>query len=183
MKERISRTAAIGIFSALTLAGGYLFISIPNVEIFTATVFLSGLVMGSKNGMWVGLIAQTLFSILNPFGVSPPPLFIAQVLNRIIVGYVGGHFQFFLKRQRQDFKKVGFVFGITGLLLTWLSDLMTDFSFFFISGFSLEQMKVTFALGVPWYLIHGIGNVLVFAIALPLVAKALDRLEYIKTIS
>lgn len=179
MQTNLIHISAVGIFSALALAGGYFFIAVPNVEIFTAIIFLSGLILGPQKGMLVGLIAQSLFSTLNPYGVSPPPLFVAQVLNRVLVGYVGGRFDRF-SGSKSKFKRTALFYGIAGLLLAWLYDLMAYFSFFFMSGFSMQQMKVTFALGLPWYMIHGLGNALVFAFVLPFVARGIRRIEAIQ---
>lgn len=182
MKIAIARIATVGIFSALAFTGGYLFIAVPNVEIFTAIIFLSGLLLGAKNGLLVGLIAQSLYSTLNPYGISPPPLFVAQILIQMLVGFVGGKFQTFTGPDR-SFRVTAFAFAVTGLLLTWLYDLSTDLSFFFISGFSFEQMKVTFTLGLPWYLIHGIGNTLIFGLALPSVLRGVRDLGLLKTVN
>ncbi|MFQ6115159.1 MAG: ECF transporter S component [bacterium] len=179
MKPGLSKIAAVGIFSGLAFAGGYIFVAVPNVEIITALIFLSGISLGTRNGILVGVIAQSLFSTLNPFGISPPPLFVAQVANRALVGYVGGRFGKFNYEERK-FWIIAVYLGITGLLLTWLFDIMTDFSSFFISGFSFEQMKLTFLLGLAWYLVHGIGNTLIFALVLPVVIQGLRSVNFIK---
>lgn len=181
-KINIARIATVGVFSALAFAGGYLFIAIPNIEIFTAFIFLSGLLLGAKSGVLVGLIAQSLYSTLNPYGISPLPLFLAQVLMQMLVGFVGGKFQGFSEREK-NFKLLSVLFAITGLLLTWLYDVMTDFSSFFISGFSFEQMKVTFTLGLLWYITHGVGNTLIFALVLPFVSRGVRGLELLKTVN
>src|SRR3990172_12571296 len=86
----ISEIAIVGIFSAMAFAGAYLLIAIHNVEIFTATIFLSGVLFGKRTGALVGAIASALFAIFNPYGISPLPLFIVQVLSRALMGYAGG---------------------------------------------------------------------------------------------
>ncbi len=173
-RARLRETAAVGILSSLAFAGGYLFIAVPNVEIFTAIVFLSGLLLGPRGGMLVGLIAQTLYATLNPYGVSPPPLLVAQILNRVLVGYVGGRFRTLGLTEGNPWR-LGMYFGTAGLLLTVLFDLMTDVSFFFVSGFSLQQMKTTFTFGLPFYLVHSLVNTGVFGLVLPFVVRALRR--------
>lgn len=173
MSIKISDIALVAICAALAYAGGLLFLFIPNVEIVTAAIFISGALLGPARGSLVGLVAQTLYSTVNPYGMSPPPLFVAQVLNRVLVGYVGGYFTE-LPVTHHGWKR-HLYFGLTGLLLTWLYDLMTDFSLFFQAGFSLEQMKVTFTLGLGWYLLHGAGNTLIFAIVVPFIIKEMPR--------
>lgn len=176
MKFRIIDVAQVGIFSALAFIGAYLFIAIPNVEIITAVIFVAGVYLGPQKGLLVGLVGQSLYSTLNVYGVSPPPLFVAQVLNRMLLGYIGGCLQPFLS-SRRPMLLIGFILGVTGLTLTWLFDITTDFSFFFVSGFSIDQMKTTFALGVPFYLIHGISNTLIFALVLPVILRGLRRIK------
>ncbi len=180
MKFKISDIAQVAIFSALACAGGYLLIAVPNVEMITAIIFMSGYYLGSKKGMLVGLIAQSLYSTINPYGVSPPPLFVAQVLNRVLLGFVGGRLQSFLESEKRIWVMTC-VLAALGLLLTWLFDVTTDFSFFFVSGFSVQQMKTTFALGLPFYLVHGFSNTAIFALVLPVVIRGLKRLELPKT--
>lgn len=179
MNPQIKGIAAVGIFSAMAFVGGYLFLFVPNVEIFTAVVFLSGIFMGSKKGVLVGVIARALFSILNPVGISPPPLFIAQIAGMAFVGYVGGRFGNLLHMERRLWM-TALYFGIAALLVTWLYDILTDFSSFFQSGFSFKQMIITFSLGIPFYLIHGIGNSLIFALVLPLVVRRIQKVEIVK---
>jgi len=177
MNPRIREIARVGLFSALAVAGGYLFLAVPNVEIFTATVFMAGLLLGSRQGMLVGFISQTLFSTLNPLGISPPPLFVAQVAHRVLVGYVGGRFEFKTGVEKKVWP-MALRFGSAGLVLTWLYDLMTDFSFYFIVGFNLEQVKTTLTLGLPFYLIHGGVNTVIFAVVLPFVLRGTVRTKF-----
>lgn len=181
MNQRIREVALIGVFSALAYAGGILFSYIPNIEVITAIIFLSGLILGSKNGMLVGAIAQTLYSTLNPYGPAALPLLIAQVLNRILVGYVGGRFRVLVQNKRAYW--TAFYFGLAGLLLTWLYDLMTYLAIAIQSGYSMQEMKVAFVLGILWYLVHGGGNLVIFAIVLPYVAEALQRADFIKRVN
>lgn len=182
MKPGLGEIAVVGIFSALAFTGGYIFIFVPNVEIITAIIFLAGLLLGPRNGILVGVIAQSLFSTLNPYGISPPPLFVAQIANRALVGYVGGRFGRF-NYELIKFWRIAVYFGITGLLLTWLFDIMTDLSSFFQSGFSIQQMKLTFLLGLGWYLVHGIGNTVIFAVALPFVIQRLRNVDFLKQVN
>lgn len=177
--NRITITT-VSLFAGLAFAGGYLFIAIPNVEIFTAVVFVAGVLLGARNGALVGIIAQTFFSLLNPFGMSLPPLLLAQVLNRALVGYAGGKLRNFSDFSQMKWKNCAML-GLTGLVLTWLYDLMAYLSFFFISGFSMDQMKTTFALGLPFYLIHGLVNTAIFVLVLPLLIRGLLRIELLNT--
>lgn len=174
MRLSLSEMSAVAVFAALSYAGGFLLIAIPNIEIFTAIVFMSGVLLGPRNGLLVGVVAQMLYSVFNPYGMSPLPLLLAQVSNRALVGLVGG----WLSRRSSDEGSIlwaAVTYGVAGLLLTWLYDLMAFLSFQFMSGFSLEQMQSSFALGLPFYLIHGFGNLAIFALVLPVVLRTLKR--------
>ena len=182
MKISVTEIALIGILSALAVAGGYLFIAIPNVEIFTYTIFLSGLLLGQRNGMLVGVIASSIFSTFNPYGISPLPLFIAQALSRALVGYLGGRYaKFGLGNRRFWIRAIAF--GVAGLILTWVYILLTFSSSMFSMGFSLEQLNIWFAGGIISYLILTLNNVLIFALVLPFVSRELSRRGLLKQVN
>ncbi|RMD95455.1 MAG: ECF transporter S component [Calditrichaeota bacterium] len=177
IKPKLNEIARVGIFSALAFAGGYMFIAIPNVEIFTAIVFIAGIILGPKHGVLVGIISQSLFSTLNPYGVSPLPLLVVQVLNRALTGYLGGSMGRWVLRESS---RKWLLLGIIGLMLTWILDLSSDFSMFLQSGFSIKQMKVTLSMGLLFYLVHGLVNLVIFSLVVPLVADRLllNQLEF-----
>ncbi len=181
MRIKIFEIAAIGLFSALAYAGGYLFITIPNIEIFTAIIFIAGVFLGKRNGLLVGVIAQSLYSIFNPWGISPLPLFVAQVLNRAFVGFVGGWYAQYLDKDSSLWLQA-IKLGAIGLVVTWLYDLMAFSSLIFISGFTEQGMKVSFMTGLPFYLIHGFANTMIFAFGLPFLIKTLKRMEAFKAL-
>lgn len=174
--------SVVGIFSALAFAGAYLLIPFHNIEIFTAIIFLSGVLFGERNGVLVGTIASSLYAIFNPFGISPPPLFAAQVLSRALVGYVGGRLGKVSLEKNHFWINVAY-FGIAGLILTWVYIILTLFSGLFTSGFSLEQLKISFAFGILSYSILSIGNMLIFALVLPFVIQGLRKTAYFKQAS
>jgi len=182
MKISITEIALVGIFSALAVAGAYLFLSIHNVEIFTATIFLSGLLLGPRNGVLVGVIASSIFSTFNPYGISPLPLFVAQALSRALVGYLGGKLgKLGLDKRRFWIRAVAF--GIAGLLLTWVYILLTFSSSIFSMGFSVEQLKIWFVGGMVSYLILTANNILIFALILPFVSRELSRIGLLKQVN
>jgi len=182
MKISVTEIALIGIFSALAVAGAYLFIPIHNVEIFSAIIFLSGLLLDQRNGMLVGVIASSIFSTFNPFGISPLPLFIAQALSRALVGYLGG-LSAKLNLGKRRFWITAIAFGVAGLLLTWVYILLTFSSNVFSMGFSLEQQKIWFVGGLPSYLILTVSNILIFALVIPFVSRELSRMGLLKQVN
>ena len=90
------------IFCAMAVAMGYSLMMVPNIELITVIVFLSGVTLNIWWGALVGLIAMGIYSGLNPLGsgLSFPPLFIAQVIGMSLCGALGGIFKplFFVKK-------------------------------------------------------------------------------------
>ena len=55
------RLALISIFSALSIVLAYMLNPFPNIELLTLMIFLSGFIMGKKEGLIVGLISSFIY--------------------------------------------------------------------------------------------------------------------------
>ncbi len=170
-----------GVFSALALAGAYLLVPVPNVEILTALIFLSGVLFGCRTGMLVGGISAAIFGIFNPYGMSPLPLLVAQVVSRVVVGYVGGLFREAASSDHRRWWRATY-FGLAGLGLTWLYIVLALLSNTLTFGFSLHQLKASFAFGIISYLLLSLSNTLVFAIVVPAAIDGLRRTAYFRPV-
>ncbi|MFQ5651691.1 MAG: ECF transporter S component [bacterium] len=179
MNVRLVDIAIVGIFSALALAGAYLLLFVHNVEIFTAIIFLSGVLFGTRTGTLVGAISAALYAIINPFGISPLPLMVAQVVSRAVAGYVGGLFRDRVFTWKNSWLRA-WCFGLAGFVLTWLYIALALLSNVLTAGFSLQQLKVSFAAGLISYTILTLGNTAIFALALPVVVDSLRKTSYFK---
>ncbi len=95
-RERAGRgahgLALMAILTALAVALGMLLAHVPNIELVSFTVFVSGAVLGRGRGACLGMIAMGIYSGANPVGsgLGIPPMFIAQVLAMAFIGFVGG---------------------------------------------------------------------------------------------
>ena len=99
--ERSSfRVALLGIFTALAVVLGYALVFIPNIELFTLMIFLSGFILGKRDGVVVGLMSSFIFVFFNPYGVSPLPLFAYQLAHYALVGFLGGIMCNFLGKKK-----------------------------------------------------------------------------------
>ena len=87
---RSSRLAFTALFAALAAALGFAGALVPNVELITLAVFLGGVATGVGAGIAIGVIAEFVFSILNPLGPALPFVFAAQLLGMGIAGAAGG---------------------------------------------------------------------------------------------
>jgi len=179
--------ARSGILVAVSVALGWLTITIPNVELITASIFVSGCWCGPLWGMAIGIVAETLFSVTNPVGIPLPPLLIAQCLGMGFSGLAGGLVQ---KRWRNpesrtnskipssrtkpgDLFRTRISLGAIGLLITIIFDILTTLSFPLSSGFRLSQIWKVLIMGIPFVAIHWISNVAIFVIIVPLILKRL----------
>ncbi len=168
--------AITAVFIALVVTLGYAFIFLPNVEAVTATVFISGFLLGKKRGAIVGLLGEFIYALVNPYGASMPPLLAAQVGSMGLTGLLGGFVGSRFKREI-TFKALLLVrFALWGILLTLIYDVATCIGFFTFAGFSPRQMLASLAVGLPFYAVHLISNTVIFASVVPVLLKiALDR--------
>jgi len=81
LERKSFRIALIGTFTALAIVLGYSLWYIPNIEVFTMMIFLSGFIMSKKEGAIIGLLSALIFTFFNPIAPSPPRLFIYQLIH------------------------------------------------------------------------------------------------------
>lgn len=163
---------------ALCVTVGYLFLAIPNVEMFTAAVFVSGFLTGAGRGTLIGAAAALLFSFFNPYGAAAPPLLLAQIAGTALAGLAGGLVQRARWLERPVWIRTA-LFGCTGLFLTLIYDVLTTLSFAVImAGGEAGKIWASFLYGMAFYGLHLLSNTLIFALLLPLL---LERLRFITT--
>ena len=162
-----------GFFAALAVTLGYALVYVPNIELVTATIFMSGYFLGIRKGIVVGAVAEFIFSLIHPLGASAPPLLIAQVLSMVLVGFCGGVIGRWQLIQKIWFRI--FIFAFMGFSLTLIFDVLTTLSFVvFLSGTSLSKIIATFSIGSLFYFTHLIGNTIVFSLFLPVFTVLLE---------
>ena len=159
--------------TALGVTLGYLFLTVPNVELVTATVFISGFILGPLVGVVVGTVTELIFSALNPMGIPMPTLLIAQILGMALVGYAGG-----ILRKRNWFEssvvKETITFASAGFLVTLVFDILTTLSFSIVMAEGdMRKVLSSFIFGMSFYVIHLVLNTTIFAIFVPLVLSRL----------
>jgi len=170
----LNKLVRASIFTALAIGLGFSLLMVPNVELISVVVFLSGLTLGVKWGILVGGTAELIFSVLNPFGSGLvfPPLLLSQIISMIIIGAVGGLLRpLFFKK---DFSKKSIAgLAITGFILTFIFDSLTTLSYPFSAGFDLPQTIGIYISGIGFTFLHQISNAIVFAVGVPSVIKHL----------
>jgi len=179
------RIALISIFSALSVVLGYLLAYLPNIEMFTLMIFLSGFILGKKEGFTVGLLSSSIFTFFNPLGASPVPLFVYQIIHYSLTGLAGSVTRNFLNTKRYFKPKedlyvfpIILIFGFIGALITFIYDIISTAISGFLVSITLEYFIATYMTGIIFTTIHLIGNILGFIFLLPgliqIVQKILD---------
>ncbi len=177
------RIALLSTFAALAVVLGYLLAYLPNIELFTLTIFLSGFILGKRDGIIVGFLSSFIFCFFNPFGASPLPLLTFQLVHYSLTGLLGALTSNFLKKTQffdpnEDLYKISVIaiFGIIGALITISfqigSSLVDVFSFF---G-TFDKFFPYFLTGIPFTIVHIIGNTLGFIFILPGLIQLINKL-------
>lgn len=187
--EKISfKIALLSTFTALAVVFGYLLAYIPNIEIFTLTIFLSGFILGNRwktvwLGMIVGLLSSIIFTFFNPLGASPPLLYLYQIVHYSFTGLSGGLIRQFLNGKKY-FKpeedlynyQVIILFGLVGGIITFIFDILSTLFGGFIVSVTIDYFIATYLLGIVFTTIHLIGNVLIFVFILPGLIQVITKL-------
>lgn len=183
LNKRSFKIALLSTFSALSVVFGYMLAYIPNIEIFTLMIFLSGFTLGKKEGLIVGLLSSMIFTFFNPLGASPLPLFFYQVIHYSLTGLSGGLVRYFFNK-KEFFKPtedlyvlpVMSILGIVAALITFIYDILSTFFGAIIFSESINYFFTTYISGSVFSTIHLIGNILGFIFILPGLAQLIIKL-------
>ncbi len=185
LERRSFRIALVSTFTALSVVLGYALVFIPNVELFTLTIFLSGFILGKRDGMIVGFLSSIIFTFFNPLGASPLPLLAFQLMYYTSVGLLGAVVHQLLRNKTfftpdEDLYKISLmvIFGITGGMITTFfqifSTMVDAISFY---G-TVDRFLPIFITGIPFTITHLIGNTLGFIFILPGLIQLIYKMLY-----
>ncbi|MDP6340278.1 MAG: hypothetical protein QF842_08175 [Candidatus Marinimicrobia bacterium] len=162
------------IFCALAVGMGFSLMLVPNVELITVIVFLSGLTLSTGWGALVGITAIFIYSGLNPMGsgLSFPPLFIMQILGMAITGAVGGFVRPVLFKKEFNVAAL-IILALLGFTLTLIYDVFTLISYPISAGLGMTGVMAALVKGLGFTILHEISNAVVFVVAVPAVVKYL----------
>lgn len=174
LERRTFRIALTGIFIALSIVLGYMLIYIPNIELITAMIFLSGFIIGKKEGLVVGAFSSFIFCFLNPMGASQLPLLTVQVVYYSLVGLIGAlthdlvkNKSFYKPKDDLYVYQVMGILGVLGGIMTIIYSIFSELAGFITISAPGVPFSAYFLIGVPWTILHVIGNVLGFVFILP----------------
>jgi len=142
---------------ALAVALGFGLAHVPNVELITLVVFISGHLLGARIGMVVGAVSMGLFTVLNPMGMPVIPLALAQVTAMALIGLLGGRTHTWVRRPPSWVRM-----ALCGLAATVFYDLMTNLVMALSLGM-LGQLARVLIAGLTFSVLHMISNTIIFA--------------------
>ncbi|KKN48941.1 hypothetical protein LCGC14_0647550, partial [marine sediment metagenome] len=152
----------------------YLLAYLPNIELFTLTIFLSGFILGKRDGMIVGFFSSFIFSTFNPIGASPLPLLLFQLTHYSIIGLIGALTNGVLKNrsfftQDEDLYKMSVmvIFGFIGAIITTSFQVFSSLVHVLSFLGSIDAFLPYFLSGIPFTIVHILGNTLGFIFILP----------------
>ena len=173
---RPSNLVKAAIFSAVAIGMGFSLMLIPNIELITVVVFLSGLYLGIRWGGVVGMTSMAIYSGMNPMGsgLSFPPLFAMQIIGMSLTGIIGGLVRpFFFVKQFNVFLISSL--AILGFTVTLIYDMLTLIAYPIAAGLGFSGMLAALIKGLGFTLLHEISNAIVFVVSIPRIIKLLKN--------
>lgn len=173
-KNSLKGVVLTSMFAAAGAAGGYLLMFVPNVEVLTLFMFVSGYMLGVSKGVSSSIIASFLYFGLNPQGGMFPPLLASQVIGLSFSPLAGSLFhKTLIKFSPSGFAK-SLLIGFYAILATLIFDVLTNIAFPISTGMGLKGVISTLLLGIPFSLMHIISNLLIFLFVAPPLLKLVD---------
>lgn len=185
LERKSFRIALISTFTALSVVLGYLLAIIPNIELFTLMIFLSGFIIGKREGMIIGFFSSLIFCFFNPFGPSPLPLLTFQLFHYSLTGLCGGLLSNYFRR-KDFYKKDGdlyvfpvlAIFGFLGALITIFFQVFSSLTSVLSVFGTIEDFLPYFLSGILFTITHIIGNTLGFIFILPGLIQLINKMVY-----
>jgi len=85
----VRQPVLLGLFTGTAIGVGYLFAGVPNVELMTLIIALSGGVLGARLAMAGGVLAAVVYSLGSPYGLPVPLMLAAQAVGLGTAGVLG----------------------------------------------------------------------------------------------
>lgn len=159
------------LLTALVFVAGQALAGIPNVELITFLVFVSGYLLGPLLGALVGAAGMAAHSLFNVMGAVPPPVWISQWLCYAIVGVAGGIAGPALARMRRR-GAAAFVAAATGLVLALFYQLAVNAVSFFTFSSGVSVWVYVWG-GIAFGAVQLLWNAAVFLLAMPATLRVL----------
>ncbi|MEX2718197.1 MAG: hypothetical protein Q6353_011520 [Candidatus Sigynarchaeum springense] len=167
------KLAIVASYAGLSVGGAYMLTLIPNIEIFSALLFLGGMLFGKKLGVFIALVAALIYGLFNIYGASPWPLLIVQLGCYAGLGLIGG----FCKESRAIqpiTRRTQGIFGLIGISFAFVYTMLADIIFPLFTG---GQYTITLWIlyGMPMRFVLMTCDLITFSQLVPLVYIATEK--------
>ena len=155
--SRARLIARIALFAAIVYVFSWMLAVLPNVKVTFFIIFTAGFVWGIVPGMLVGAVGTGLWSLFNPYGPVPVPIFAAQVVGSSLCGVIGAVFRASRVHESSAlFVRSALVAcGVLCTLAYYLPVTCTD-------AWVFQPFRERFIAGLPWVGIALATNALIF---------------------
>lgn len=161
------------LLTALVFVAGQALAGIPNVELVTFLVFVSGYLLGPALGALVGAAGMGAHSLFNVMGAAPPPVWVAQWMSYALVGVAGGLLGPPLSRlARRGVAAVAC--ALSGVVLVLLYQLLVNGVAFLVFASGVSVWVYLWG-GILFASVQLAWNAAVFFLAMPPVLRVLAR--------
>jgi hypothetical protein len=173
--DSLRRTVRIALFASTAAALGFLLAPVPNIELFTFSLFVGGYALGLRAGAQAGFLAVLLYYGLNPYGSSLllPPLLATQLVAGILIPALGALYGRLLPAERPLWlRRLGLLpFAAAAALAL---PLLPGLAFALFLGGSWQGWMALGLLMTAWGFLF---NLVVFYAGFPPLARQLERLS------
>jgi len=167
LNDSLKSTVLTALFAAAGAAGGYLFMSVPNVEVLTLLMFLAGFALGWGRGLTAAAVAGIIYFGFNPQGMFPPQL-VAQILGLSAAPLLGAFFRRLARRWDWRGWTTRSIAAVLGMAATVGYDLLTNLAYPLSVGMTVKATFAVLIAGIPFAALHIASNAAIFFFILPL---------------
>lgn len=155
----------ITVLTALCVGGSYALAGLPNINVMDLVVFVAGFVFGAPIGVATGVLAWSIYGVVNPFGFNLP-VWLSTTAGEAVFGLAGGILgRINYKNPGKNFNVFRFSLemGLWGLILTIIYDLFTNIVFSFAFKVPIAAAIVAGWFIPPWFgILHEASNLILF---------------------
>ena len=179
----IIKPTIIAVFTAEALASNYAMTGLPNVKIMDVLIFIAAFLFGWSVGIGIAVSTWAVYGFVNPYGQAGFPLIIFLVVGECFYAIGGAALrrtsvakQLLAEKRASSDLGIIVIFGVAGLALTFLYDVLTNFAtYMFVANSFYEAFLVGMITGAPFALTHELSNLIFFAAVSPAAIIAAGR--------
>lgn len=160
---KTKKLAIIGILSALCIASRIALEALPNIKPVTSIIFIASIILGSSYGISISTVTTLVSGLYLGLGTYIPFQILAWAIISLIGGTIGKLFK----------KPNVFIMAILCGFFGFLYGFFVSLDKLFIAG--IYGFLSYYIAGLPFDLLHAIGNVIFYTILYPVLVPILKK--------